>query len=71
MHLLTTYRQERGLSQKALAELLDVHQSLVSQWEQGIVRITPERATQIERVTHGAVSREALVFGPWDTTEAA
>jgi len=63
-----TYRRRHHLTQRQFADLLvaagyPTTQSLVSQWENGIVRISPERATQIDTVTGGEVSRAYLVFG--------
>ncbi|CAH1387048.1 hypothetical protein NTGM5_480044 [Candidatus Nitrotoga sp. M5] len=47
-------------SQAKLGSLLNVSQSVVSQWVRGETRITAERAIQIEKVTKGQVSREEL-----------
>jgi len=65
---IQTYRRTHNLSQAQFADLLvaagyPTTQSLVSQWENGIVRVSPERATQIDTVTGGEVSRAFLVFG--------
>lgn len=46
--------------QADFAEKLGVTQSLISQWLQGHVRITAERAVQIEKATGGLVSRSEL-----------
>jgi len=35
-------RMEKGLSQKEFAELIGVHQSLVSGWERGARKLTPQ-----------------------------
>lgn len=47
-------------SQAELGSLLNVSQSVVSQWLRGETRITAERAIQIEKATNGKVSREEL-----------
>lgn len=44
------YREERGLSQKELAELLGVSNSRVSNWEQGINRPDADYLADICRV---------------------
>lgn len=71
---IQSYRKANNLSQIQFAELLvreghPATQSLVSQWENGLVSISPERATQIEKVTAGAISRTDLVFGPAPTQQ--
>lgn len=53
---IPTFRKERGLTQVDFAKLMTdagfpATQGLVSQWEQGEVKLTPDRATQIERAT--------------------
>lgn len=65
-------------SQAALAELLDVSENAVSKWVSGRMRITAERAVQIEQATDGQVTRYEIrpdVFGPapakLDTVAAA
>lgn len=74
---ILTYRTDRELSQAAFAALLTeagspASQSLVSQWEQGIVKVPPERWKPIEQITSGEVSRADLrpdLFGPADATQ--
>lgn len=69
---ILTYRKEQGLSQAAFAGLLTdsgspATQSLISQWEKGVVNVPPERWGVIEQITAGKVSRYDLrrdVFGP-------
>lgn len=76
---LSDYRKRAGLSQDALAKLLALvgppaTQSLVSQWENGDVVISAERAVQVERATAGAIPRGALrpdLFGDPPPVEAA
>ncbi|MDG2524620.1 YdaS family helix-turn-helix protein [Stenotrophomonas sp. HITSZ_GD] len=76
---LATYRQEKGLSQAALAALLTATgspatQGLVSQWENGTVLIPPERWAFIERVTDGYVTHRDLrpdLFPPAKGQEVA
>lgn len=47
-------------TQSAFAEALNVTQGAVSQWLTGELRITAERAKQIEDVTAGKVTRAEL-----------
>lgn len=69
---LSKYRKAAGLSQAKLAELMTAAgfpttQALVSQWEQGVVRLSAERCGQIEQISNGEVTRAELrpdVFGP-------
>lgn len=65
MQLLDGHRMRlksyfKTTSQSELARALGVTQGLVSHWVTGRVRITAERAIQIEEVTGGAVTRQEL-----------
>ena len=65
---IAEYRAREGLTQAEFARLLTeagskTSQGLVWQWESGKTRVTPNRATYIERVTNGAVSRDELIWG--------
>ena len=55
MHILTKYRKEAGVSQRAFAELIGVDQSLISRWEAGANSPTLPVAFKIEAVTGGKV----------------
>jgi len=62
---IATYRKAKGLSQAAFAALLTesgspATQSLISQWEQGAVKVPPERWAVIETLTAGEVGRGDL-----------
>ncbi|MGY0342350.1 helix-turn-helix domain-containing protein [Xylella fastidiosa] len=68
MDIIKTYRSSVGISQAKLARLLTeggcpTTQALVSQIEKGRVRITPERAVAIERISKGELCKEVLIFG--------
>lgn len=54
------YLIRTGLSQQDFASRLGVTQGTVSQWINGKIRISPERAADIIRLTQGKVSREIL-----------
>lgn len=74
---ITSYRKEAGISQATLAEMLSkagypATQTLVSHWETGAVRVSAERAAQLEAVTKGGIRRSDLrpdLFG--DLPQAA
>ena len=54
------------MSRAELAEAMNVTDGLVSHWTTGRVKISAERAIEIERVTSGRISRATLrpdVFG--------
>lgn len=55
MVTLTQYRAERGLSQRAFADLIGVHKSIVSKIEAGTARPGLALAGRIEKETSGAV----------------
>lgn len=57
---LTTYLEHNGARQADLAAALGVSPGLVSHWNTGRVKITAERAKQIEQATNGAVRRHEL-----------
>jgi len=57
---LTTYLEHKGARQADLAAALGVSPGLVSHWNTGRVKITAERAKQIEQATNGAVRRHEL-----------
>lgn len=50
-----------GVTQASFAKELGVSQGLVWQWLNGRTKITPERAKQIEKATHGAVARHDIL----------
>lgn len=65
---LPTYRRTQKVTQQQLAERLTAvgypaTQGLISQYESGRTRITPERAQALELITGGLCSRTELVFG--------
>lgn len=62
---LKTYLDQPGKTQQALVNAMcacgkKITQGTVSQWYLGELRITAERAVQIEEATEGAVSRHEL-----------
>lgn len=64
---LKTYLDQPGHTQAALAEAIaktpgpkGCTQGLVSQWSLGHLRVTAERAVQIEEATDGAITRHEL-----------
>ncbi len=52
-------------SQKALADILSIKPSTVSQWRAGIRPIPVERCAAIEAATNGAVTRRDLRPDDW------
>lgn len=52
---LPAYRAEHGLSQRAFADLIGVHKSIISKIEAGNARPGLALAGRIERETGGAV----------------
>ena len=57
---IPTWLETNRYSQNDLGKMLGVTQGAVSQWIAGAVKISAERAVDIERVTQGAVRREEL-----------
>jgi DNA-binding transcriptional regulator YiaG len=57
-HPLRAYRQQRKISLEQLGRAMGVNKSTVLRWE--IRRVPAERLIEIERATHGAVTRAAL-----------
>lgn len=57
---LRTYLVTSGSSQETFGRLLGVTQGAVGHWLAGRVPIPAERCVQIERETHGAVTRQDL-----------
>lgn len=55
---LNTYLTDR--TNKALAELVEVSQVMISQWKTGARRVPAEMCPRIERATNGAVRCEDL-----------
>jgi DNA-binding transcriptional regulator YdaS (Cro superfamily) len=63
---LKTYLQNGDHTQASFAELMGVTQGAVHQWLSGRIRITAERAKQIEKITRGKVKSRELrpdIFG--------
>jgi DNA-binding transcriptional regulator YdaS (Cro superfamily) len=58
--IIKTYRQQRKLTQHALAVTLGVSQGLITQWETGRLPVSAEMAKHIEQVTNGALKRQDL-----------
>jgi len=54
---LAEYLKSEGLSQQAFADQLGVTQGLVYQWLNMVLRISAEKAVQIETVTNGKLTR--------------
>ena len=60
---IRSIRAEQGISQEALAELLDVSRQTISKWENGQVRPSTEN---LARLSHAlGVSVDALVKDDW------
>ena len=60
---IRSIRAEQGISQEALAELLDVSRQTISKWENGQVRPSAEN---LGRLSHAlGVSVDALVKDDW------
>ena len=51
MHPLKQYREDRQLTQRQLAELLDVKRNALARWEAGMRKIDPARLPKIAEVT--------------------
>lgn len=60
-------RAERGVSQEALAELLDVSRQTVSKWETGQVRPSADNLTRLSQAL--GVPVDALVKDDWTPPE--
>lgn len=59
-------RRDAGLTQQALAHLVNVTKTTVCRWEKGSRRITAENAVKIDEVSHGKIPKEYLrpdIFG--------
>lgn len=59
-------KSERAAVRKRIADALGVTEPAVRHWCNGIRRITPETAIEIETATNGAVRKEAMlpnIFG--------
>ena len=59
MDIIKDIRKQKGLSQKALADLCGVHQTAVSQWEKG--RTTPDLDSLKKLAAALGVSAEVLL----------
>ena len=57
---INEYLENQAISQAEFARRLGVTTGSVWQWVEGRVRVSPERAAQIEQVTAGAVKRHEL-----------
>lgn len=51
MHPLKLYREQESITQKELAERLQVKRNAVARWEAGMRRIDPARLPQITQLT--------------------
>lgn len=60
MQAIRQYMEKHNLSQRSFAVLVDVTQSMVSQWMSGERPISAERAVIIEKKTRGAIKRHHL-----------
>ncbi len=59
-------RHLRSSIEKCIASYLGVTRGTIRQYRCGILRVTPERAIQIEKATNGEITREDLrpdIFG--------
>jgi DNA-binding transcriptional regulator YdaS (Cro superfamily) len=57
---LKTYLESNAITQKEFAKLIDVHESMISQWINGVRSVPAERCSEIERASGGAVTCEDL-----------
>ena len=69
MNTIRKFRESKKLSQADFAKVISKYglpasQGLISQWENGLVRITCDRAIQIEKASQGEINRMELIFGP-------
>lgn len=71
---LVDYLESTGTTQDAFAKSVGVTQGAVHQWVTGKLKVTPEKAREIERATGGKVKRMDLrpdIFGPIPKESAA
>ena len=66
---LTEARRQSGLSQKEVAEVLDVSRQAVSRWETGAAAPSTENLVELARLY--GVSLDELVNGPAPASDAA
>ena len=66
---LTEARRQSGLSQKEVAEVLDVSRQAVSRWETGAAAPSTENLVELARLF--GVSLDELVNGPAPASDAA
>lgn len=62
---LTKFRKKHNLTFRQFAAMVNVNKTTAIRWENGDVRIPPERFADLERVT--GISRKKLrpdIFGP-------
>ena len=59
MSVINDLRKKSGLSQKEFADLFNVHQTAVSQWETG--KTTPDKETLIKIANYFGVSIDYLL----------
>jgi DNA-binding transcriptional regulator YdaS (Cro superfamily) len=57
---IKTYLDQNAITQKQFAELIDVHESMISQWINGVRSVPTERCSEIERVSGGLITCEEL-----------
>lgn len=62
MSELLEYRKSQKLSQKQLAKLIGISQSVLCEYETGLKVPSPKTALKIERATK--ISAEKLIFSP-------
>lgn len=58
--IIGTYLKRANLTQKEFAKRIGVSQTTVWYWSTGKLRVTPDRAKQIESVTNGEITRKDL-----------
>lgn len=56
--LIRDYLKVHGLTQTDLADLMEVTQGNVGHWLSRRQRVTPERASQLENITHGVLKKK-------------
>lgn len=75
MDSLRKLRKDKGLSQQGLAELLDVNQTAISQWERGITSPSSRMLLKLSQIFSinpcELLNDEAISQNQWDDPELA
>ena len=68
---IVAYLEKHGLSQEQFAGKIGVTQGAVWQWVNGMTRVSPARAKEIEEKTKGEIKRHDLRPDIFDRARAA